>query len=371
MSVLEFKLSNLSFAIDLSVGHLVHFTVAEEGRVLSPLHRAPWVDDSGAVFEETTPPNVRRLSGDFFCAPFGRNNVEPGPSHGWPANSAWSHMGTDETTDRLTAVFTLKRKVMGATVEKRLTVRSGHPFLYQEHRLCGGEGAISVAHHVMVQMGEGGRLAVSRKALACTPDEALEPDSARGRSVLAYPAEVTDMKSFPLADGGTADLGQFPPGERHEDFVTLVEASPDGTDLPVGWSVASRNAEMDRVLVLKNAAQLPVTMLWMSNGGRDYAPWSGRHTGVLGIEDACASAAGHADSISPNPFNEKGIPTAYALAEGRTAIVRHVIGACSIGQGEGDVEDLSTTDGQITLHFTTGRERTLPFDTHFLAGGRT
>lgn len=368
MSVLSFQLSSSSFAIDLSVGHLVHFTVAEEGRVLSPLHRAPWVDDPDAVFEETTLPNVRRLSGDFFCAPFGRNDVEPGPTHGWPANSAWNHSGTKETEDRLTAVFTLDRKVMGATVEKRLTLRAGHPFLYQEHRLSGGEGAISVAHHVMVQMSDGGHIAFSPKAFACTPDDALEPDAARGRSLLAYPAEISDLTTFPLADRGTADLGRFPPGERHEDFVTLVEAMMDDPQAMPGWSVVSRNAEQDRVLVLKNATELPVTMLWMSNGGRDYAPWSGRHTGVLGIEDARASGAGHVDSLRPNRLNAGGVPTAYTLSNGDSISIRQAIGACSIGENEGDLVDLSTANGRITLHFAKGLERTLRFDEDFLAG---
>lgn len=29
------------------------------------------------------------LSGDFFCAPFGRSDLEPTPPHGWSANSDW------------------------------------------------------------------------------------------------------------------------------------------------------------------------------------------------------------------------------------------------------------------------------------------
>ena len=50
------------------------------------------------------------------------------------------------------AVFRLRRKVMGATVDKILTLRDDHPFLYQEHVFSGGSGAISVAHHPMTAM---------------------------------------------------------------------------------------------------------------------------------------------------------------------------------------------------------------------------
>ena len=80
------------------------------------------------------------------------------------------------------------------------------------------------------------------------------------------------------------------------------------------------------MLVLKNPAELPVTMLWISNGGRDYAPWSGRHRGVLGIEDG-RTALGHAASLGDNWLKREGVATAFALGEGRNVSFRHVIGA--------------------------------------------
>src|SRR5690606_31363163 len=105
------------------------------------------------------------------------------------------------------------------------------------------------------------------------PDTPLEPDPGRGRSTLQYPARFTDLAAVPLAGGGHADLREYPPAERHEDFVMLVEAP--GASL--GWAAALRRDEGDIFLSLKNPAQLPVTMLWFSNGGRDYAPWNSRH----------------------------------------------------------------------------------------------
>lgn len=364
MTLCSFDLAPVSLSLDTSVGHIAALRIADSGRQLVPLHRAPWVDDPDAVFEATTPPNVKRLSGDFFCAPFGRNDVAEAPSHGWPANSAWEHVDTTRFDDQLTAVFNLAHTVMGAMLEKRITLRAGHPFIYQEHRLEGGQGAVSAAHHVMVHMREGGRLAVSPKAYAFTPPERLEPDPARGRSILAYPARSEDLLAFPLAGGGSADLTGFPPGENHEDFLTLVEKR-NGCEL--GWSVVSRTAEQDRVLILKNSETLPVTMLWMSNGGRDYAPWSGRHAGVLGIEDARASGLGHADSIRPNAINSTGIPTAFDLGGQQIVRIRQVIGACAIVPGEGEVVDLTVETDRLTLHFDRGSSRTIPFDASFLA----
>lgn len=375
MTIHSIDLDPIALKLDASVGHIADLKIRDGGRILSPLHRAPWVDDPGTEFPAGTAPNVKRLSGDFFCAPFGRNDIEHAPSHGWPANSGWDHLETISQKDRITTVFRLKRPVMGATVEKRISLTAGHPFVYQEHRLAGGAGAVSVANHVMIHMEEGGDLAFSPKQSARTPTEALEPDASRGRSILAYPAHSTDLTAFPLADGGFADLTRYPPGERHEDFLTLVEdyvvegSNTEATDGSLGWTAVSRTAERDHVVVLKRPDVLPVTMLWMSNGGRDYAPWSGRHTGVLGIEDARASPLGHADSCAENEFTRIGVPTAFELDNERTVKIRQVIGAFTKRPDEGRVTDLSLKADQLTLHFDRGPARHIAFDAAFLAGG--
>ena len=364
MAIHSLDLDPVSLSIDLSVGHIAALKIRDGDRTLCPLHRAPWVDDPAAEFPEATAPNVKRLSGDFFCAPFGRNDVEEGPSHGWPANSAWQHIEPRRQDDRLTAVFRLERLVMGATVEKRITLISGHPFVYQEHSFTGGVGAVSAAHHVMVHMVDGGDLTFSPKQGAQTSPEALETDPKCGRSILAYPAEAKDLTDFPLAGGGTADLTIYPIGKSHEDFLTLVE-TPDQS---LGWSVVSRKAEQDRIIVLKRPDVLPVTMLWMSNAGRDYAPWSGRHSCVLGIEDARASPLGHADSCRENEFNRAGIPTAFDLGPDRKIIIRQIIGVCAAGQEEGKLSRLATKKDQLTLHFRSGGTRKLNYDPEFLSG---
>ena len=364
MTTHAIDLDPVALRIDASVGHIADLAIRDGDRRLSPLHRAPWVEDAEAAFPEETAPNVKRLSGDFFCAPFGRNDVEPAPSHGWPANSPWDHVETIGRDDRTTILFRLSRRVMGAVVEKRMTLIAGHPFVYQEHSLAGGAGAVSAAHHVMVHMLDGGDLAVSPKLRAETPPVALEPDPTRGRSILAYPAQSGDLAAFPLAAGGVADLTHYPPGEHHEDFVTLVEAP----GRPFGWSVVSRRAERDRIIVLKHPGVLPVTMLWMSNGGRDYAPWSGRHTGVLGIEDGRASPLGHAESCRQNDFTRSGVPTAFDLGHDRKIVIRQVIGACACKPDEGGVSDVSTDRQSLILHFRSGGKRALNYEPGFLAG---
>jgi hypothetical protein len=147
---------------------------------------------------------------------------------------------------------------------------------------------------------------------------------------------------------------------RHEDFVTLVEAGHGGP----GWTAVARRAEKDLVLVLKNPADLPVTMLWISNGGRDYAPWNGRHRGVLGIEDGRA-AIGHAASLGDNWLKREGVPTAFDLAEGRRIAFRQVVGAVPLDGGEPPLS-VTVRPRHLELAFADGGTRDIPHDGGFL-----
>ena len=364
MSATEISAEGIRVGLDLNVGHINVFEVTRDGRAIAPLHRAPWVDAPGEKFPNDTLANVRRLSGDFLCAPFGLNDMEPAPGHGWPANSTWRCLESGPTATGASAVFELERRVFGARVTKHFTLRHDEPFLYQEHRFEGGEGAISAAHHVMTGMQAGGRIAVSTKLFSETPPTALETDPARGRSILAYPATRPGFGAFPLANGGMADLGSYPPGERHEDFLTLAEDPGNET----GWTVVSRNAERDHVIVLKDPRQLPVTLMWMSNGGRDYAPWSSRHVGVLGIEDARVSPRGHRDSTIDNEFTRRGIATAFRLKPSGIVSFRQVLGACPAAFDE-SVESLVVAGNEIVLRYQDGGEARLGYDAAFLAGG--
>ncbi|RWA72879.1 hypothetical protein [Mesorhizobium sp.] len=365
MDTVTINAKGISVSLDLAVGHIAAMEIEADGRRLKPLHRAPWVGAPRETLPENLPEGTVRLSGDFLCAPFSTSDVEAAPLHGWTANSEWDVVENSAIAGGWRAVFRLRRKVMGAAVDKIFTLRDNHPFLYQEHIFSGGSGAISVAHHPMTAMQGGGRLAFSPKRLAVTPATPLEPDPARGRFRLAYPARATNLTHFPIAAGGTADLTDYRMEDRREDFITLVEADHGGP----GWTALARRAEQDLVLVLKNPAELPVTMLWFSNGGRDYAPWSGRHIGVLGIEDGRA-AVGHAASLGDNWLKHEGVATAFALAQGRSVSFRHVIGAVPLAYAE-PPSGIEPGDGRMRLVATDGSARDIAFDSEFLRIGRS
>ena len=83
---------------------------------------------------------------------------------------------------------------------------------------------------------------------------------------------VTAEQAQLMRDGGSGYMG----------YRVGIEAQGHR----LGWTTVTRPEEGDLFLSLRNARRLPMTMLWHSNGGRDYAPWSGRHFGCLGVEEA-------------------------------------------------------------------------------------
>jgi hypothetical protein len=217
----------------------------------------------------------------------------------------------------------------------------------------------------MAALPAGGRLAFSPKLRVETPATALEPDPARGRSLLAYPANTADPTQVALRDGGTADITKYPFAERHEDFVMLVEAP----DQNVGWFAASRPLTRDAALSLKNPRDFPVTFLWWSNGGRDYSPWNGRHTGVLGIEEGRSNSLnGHRASMARNSLSDSGIPTALTLVSGGQVSVRNVIGAVALPDSGAAISKVADQGGRLAIRFEDGSERSVSFDSAFLAG---
>ena len=347
------KTSAGRIAIDPAIGNIRQLEFDHGDRTISPLHTAPWVDDEDPLEGENTPPVEVNLAGDFFCAPFGADNLDGSPAHGWTANSRWDLMEQSPGTLR----FQLERTVMGARFTKTLTLSEDAPLLLQTHDIEGGEGGLPVAHHPMIRLSGRGTLSTSPKRAAISPKTPLEP----GRHRLASGQRVEDISRFPSADGITVDLQDLPIGDRHEDFLTLIEA--EGAD--IGWTAVVREEEDDIIFILKDPDVLPVTMLWHSNGGRDYAPWNGRHNGVLGIEDGCSAGAdGHQGALVPNPISNEGVKTALTL--GPSIRIAHVIGAIPRPAGWIKIADIIASDNQITLTDSNGETVAMPFDTAFL-----
>lgn len=348
----------ISFNFSPICGIVSAFEVQDGDQLIAMMHSAPWVG-SGIALPAGAPPHQAHLEGDFFCAPFSDASADSAPLHGWPANGLWHPA---EVTDAKSLRYSLDHKVMGASVVKELSLTDGHPFLYQRHIFTGGQGAIATANHAMIALPNGGLLRFSPKSWFETPADVPEPDPTRGRSSLRYPARSADPRKFPGADGGSVDLTRYPFGPAHEDFVLALEAAGS----PLGWTAVTRSTEGDLYISLRNPAHLPMTMLWHSNGGRDYAPWDGRYVGCLGVEEGVALPLLDITAReNPDYFAHAGQASALVLAPDSVTEVHHITGCIAWPTGEA-VQDIRLVGDHLTVLGEQGAKRVLPIRGDFL-----
>jgi hypothetical protein len=321
-----------------------------DGTTLHPMHRAPWVRD-GEVLPDSVAPVEQRLAGDFFCAPFGGRG-SGAPIHGWSANGTWESFGQEISSGAVTAHWRLRETVDGARLTKHITLCEGHPIVYQSHVFEGGSGTIPVAHHAMVHVPGRARLSFSPKAVVGTPATALETDPQRGRSVLAYPQKSDGLTSLRRADGTMVDASLYPFDQRHEDLVVMGER-PGAT---IGWSAALASNDGFLFFAIKDARLLPQTILWMSNGGRDYTPWNSRHIAVLGIEEAAADLG----------IAAEGRRVGLRLAPAVMTDIRYAFGAIPAPAGWTRIVEIKPAPETLTLVDESRASLTLPFrGSHF------
>ena len=351
---LRIAAQGIEFTFDPDCGIISGLQINDQGQCISMMHRAPWVG-TGIALPCGAPPHQARLEGDFFCAPFSDASMDHAPLHGWPANGFWV-VDQPRTPGHLRC--TLDRAVMGASVAKELKLTDNHPFLYQRHVFTGGMGEISTANHAMIALPNGGLLRFSPKRWFETPADAPESDPSRGRSRLKYPARSADPRQFPAADGTTLDLTRYPYGPAHEDFVIGLE-SPDSQ---LGWTAVTRPVERDLYISLRNPKRLPMTMLWHSNGGRDYAPWLGRHTGCLGVEEGIALPL---LNITADLLTSAGQDHALVLRADSQTETRHITGCLAWPTGEA-VLNITLHGNTLTVQGGGGATRTVPIDGAFL-----
>jgi hypothetical protein len=294
-----------------------------DGRVAEPFHRAPWIDGSAAL----DPPLLNHLRGEWACVPFG---VPPDPAglvapwraagdplgpdiedtsqdrpHGYGANADWI---LREDPDTLTATVAyppgsaierLTRRIrpctdaVGIRIDLVITARRAcrttagfHPTF----RLPARPGAFRIRHGAFRH--------------GFTYPAAVEPGTSRAAAF----ARFTHLDDVPAADGSRLALDALPLAFATEEIVMLV-----GSDGRIDLE------DDDSGIVYRLAwdpDRLPHALIWISNRGRSYAPWSGRNL-CLGIEPiASAFDLGAAVSVGANPLSTLGERTFISLAPG-------------------------------------------------------
>jgi hypothetical protein len=328
-------------AVTATGGQLDRVEFATERGPVTPLHTAPWAAET---LPPEIPPMLRVLRGDFFCAPFGDSDVLPEEQrpHGTTANGNWLLRAQQPTAVELE----LDRPVAGARVVKRVFTRAGQPLVYQEHTFTRGNAQLPLGHHAMLRADEPLHLSFARWVWGGTPPTPLEPDPRSGRSRLTYPQRFERLDQVQRDTGQFVDLGTYPALEDADDLAMLVSDPQQ----PLAWSAAVAPRAGWAWFSLRNSAVLGNTTLWLSNGGRSYAPWNSRHRRVIGIEDMTGFFhLGHRASLAPNAVTAAGYPTTVALAAERPTVVRYAFGVVAVPAGFTRVARLEAESTGVTL----------------------
>jgi len=351
-------------------GHLGPVTFDRRGRRIQPYSVAPWAEEKT---DPALPPILKALRGDFFCMPFGGNTKpfrgERHPIHGEPANARWKFESLDAAAGKTCLRLSLETSVRPGRVEKQITLVEGHPAVYCRHVVSGMSGPMCLGHHAMLKFPDrpgSGLISTSPFVYGQVFVEPTERPADRGYSLLKPGAEFASLASVATITGETADLTQYPARRGFEDIVMIV-SQPDA---PLAWTAVTFPRERYAWFALKDPAVLRNTVFWISNGGRHYAPWNGRHANVIGLEEVTAYFhLGLAESARPNPLSAKGFPTCVQLSPKRPLTVNYIMAVASIPAGFDRVAAISpnAANDAVTLTSASGKTVTLPLDAGFLS----
>lgn len=342
------KSSRVEACLTRRGGHLgpVNFTIGR--RMVCPYSLSPW---QPADCARGTPPILQILRGDFFCLPFGDDPAAP-PVHGESANRTWRLK--ELTSHRLTA--TMKRKD-GSSITKIITLDDETAAVYQEHSVSALEGDFNFGHHTILQFpGTGGPFHVNFSPFRfgqVQPQPFTNP--ALGEySALKTGAKIRSLKKVPLATGGVTSLHEYPAREGFEDLVMLSSKPGD-----FAWTAVT----LDRYiwLQLKDPRILPSTLLWISNGGRHYAPWNGRHRYRLGLEEVCSHFNDGLTTSREDRLRKEKIPTTRRFSRKETTSIRLIQAVHPVRKGFGMVIEVTRKKpGLVTVKSDRGYEVIVP-----------
>jgi len=364
----------VELALTVAGGHLAPVTFfPQEAHPIQPYALAPWWSEP---LDPMTPPVIATLRGDFFCSAFGANAESRAgrtlPPHGETANEVWHVMGRGSSTSGCWLQLGMELSAQGGRCQAVTALLSGQSVIYQRHDLSRLRGPVSPGHHATLAFpatAGAGKLSFSPLKCAFTYPVPMERAETGGRSCLSLDVEITDLRQVPCTDGSMTDLTQFPARRGFEDLAILCADQTIG----LAWSAVTFPERGFVWFSLRDPRQLSCTLLWFSNGGRDYPPWNGRHVNVMGIEDMTGYFdLGLAASRRDNPLTQRGVRTSLDPdAEGRVSIP-YIQGVARIPNGFDRVAAIEALRGEdrILLRADSGIEVTLACHAEFLETGQ-
>lgn len=336
-------------------------------RTVRPYAVAPWAEEKQAA---NLGGLLRGLRGDFFCLPFGGNQTpfrgEKHPPHGETSNDVWTRELAQTHGGVSTLHLSLRPKIRPGRVDRSISLREGQTALYCRDVVSGMGGPINPGHHAMLRFPDqpgSGRVSTSPLYRAQVFPGLFENPEEGGYSSLKPGAMFTRLERCPSLDGTFADLSRYPARRGFEDLVMLTHRAAED----FAWSAVTFPGERYVWFALKDPRVLASTVLWISNGGRHYAPWSGRHVNVMGIEDVTAYFHyGLAESVRAHPLRPGNIPTVLQLNKRTPLVVNYIMAVAEIPRGFSRVRTIRRGAKSVSLVSDERRVVEVPLDVRFL-----
>jgi hypothetical protein len=349
-------------------GHLGPVQFKTPHGEIQPFSVAPWLPKEVA----SGAPNVlRNLRGDFFCLPFG-GNAEPWkgeqyPVHGVTSEARWHLVSYSKSTDSAELAVKMRTDEHYGLITKRIRLISGQTVLYCSHEIEGIKGRMCLGHHAMLRLPDregAAHLACSKFRFGQVRPVRFENPQLGGYSSLRQGAIFRHLRRVPRDIGGFADLTRYPARGGFEDLV-LLATSPSKT---LSWFAVTFPEERYLWFALKKSRQLASTILWHSNGGRHYPPWSGRHRPVLGVEDVTGFFdLGLAASAKANSLSRRSVPTTIKLSRDRKTRIPYVMGVSAIPNDFETVRTVRFAADHLTFVSVSGTIVSQPIDLSFFS----
>lgn len=347
-------------------GQLAPVSFQLGSRKVEPFSIAPW---AGGVEASKQSRMLQALRGDFFCAPFGGGDLpyrkENHPPHGETANADWKFKSLEKGEGRTTLRLSLGTKARKGRVDKWIQLRQGQTVLYCRHRLSGLAGKMSLGHHAMLKFQEKeiALVSTSRLRLGQVAPEPFEDAVKGGYSSLKTGASFDSLDKVPTLIPGYADLSLYPARRGFDDLVMIAH-----WDKPEwAWTAVVFPRQRYVWFSLKDPRVLQSTVFWISNGGRHYPPWNGKHVNVLGIEDVTSYFHyGLPFSARTNEWNRRGLATCLSLKKSSPLTVNYIMGVAEIPSDFGRVKRILPDQNGITLVSDSGQKKWTGADLSFL-----
>jgi len=357
----------VELALTRQGGHLAPVRFRLPHGVVQPFSIAPWAEEKA---DPKLPALLQSLRGDFFCAPFGGNEnpyrSERHAPHGEPAYALWKFESIKKNQTETELHLSLETKVRRGRVNKMLRLRRGETVVYCRHVVSQMSGKMNLGHHATLKFPDAagsGLVDTSPISYGQVLPVDFEQPANGGYTSLKKGAVFSSLDHVPALDKTVADISRYPARRGFEDLVMVThEAAPD-----FAWTAVTFPEQRYVWFALKDPRVLRSTVLWISNGGRHYPPWNGRHVSVMGLEDVTAYFhLGLAESARPNAISKRGIATCLTLKAAVPLTVNYIMGVAAIPRKWGRVKTIIPDAKGVTLHGTQGRAVHVPLDFSFL-----